>query len=448
LKETCIIINKIVRDKEELIMDIGMVSIFIAVLVVMGVIIYIKANMKICEPNEVMIFSGRQFKDKDKKVVGYRVMKGGRGMKIPLIETVRTLSLNTMPIEMDVTGALTRGTIPVNVKAMANVKIAGKVEDGLDNAIERFLGKSPAAIASTAREILEGTIRGILATMEPEEANANRVALAQQVAKDAREDMQRMGLVLDTLKVLEIKDDKGYLEAIARKKNAEVQRDARIVEAVSNAEANMKESEGKKIAEVAEIESRRSVVETEMNFRVQQAKWKAEANRAEERSKLAGDISRMEETKTLEERRVETNKLKYQAEVVIPAAAEKEAQQMKAIGAAAFTLEEGKAKAEALGLLREQWEHEDSKDLFMIQLLPELVRHVSKVVASNLNIEKLTVVDNGGGRSGESGGIPHLVGNLAGSVNSFFEQMKTLTGLDLGKIMEERHQVPLKEKSI
>ena len=424
-------------------MDIGMVGIFIAALVVMAIIIYIKANMKICEPNEVMIFSGRQFKDKDKKTVGYRVIKGGRGLKIPLIETVRTISLNTMPIEMDVAGALTRGTIPVNVKAMANIKIAGTMEDGLGNAIERFLGKSPTAIATTAREILEGTLRGILATLQPEEANANRIALAQQVAKEAREDMQRLGLVLDTFKIQEIKDDKGYLEAIARKKNAEVQRDARIVEAESNAEASKKEAEGKKVAEIADIEARQSIVQSDMNFRVQQATWKAEANRAEEKAKVAGEISRMEETKTLEQKRVETNKLKYQAEVVIPAEAAKEAQQMKAVGDAAFTFEEGKAKADALKLLREQWEHPNSKDLFMIQLLPELVGHVSKVIASNLNVERLTVVDGGSG-SGSGGGLPHLVGNLAGSVNSFFEQMKTLTGLDLAKMMEERYKVSAK----
>ena len=315
------------------------------------------------------------------------------------------------------------------------------MEDGLGNAIERFLGKSPTAIATTAREILEGTLRGILATLQPEEANANRIALAQQVAKEAREDMQRLGLVLDTFKIQEIKDDKGYLEAIARKKNAEVQRDARIVEAESNAEASKKEAEGKKVAEIADIEARQSIVQSDMSFRVQQATWKAEANRAEEKAKVAGEISRMEETKTLEQRRVETNKLKYQAEVVIPAEASKEAQQMKAVGDAAFTFEEGKAKADALKLLREQWEHPNSKDLFMIQLLPELVGHVSKVIASNLNVERLTVVDGG---SGSGGGLSHLVGNLAGSVNSFFEQMKTLTGLDLAKMMEERYKVSAK----
>ena len=416
-------------------MNIEILSILLVALAVMIIVIYIKANMKICQPNEVMIFSGRKFKDKEKGYVGYRVIRGGRALKIPLIETVSTLSLSTMPIEMDVTGALTRGTIPVNVKAMANVKIAGSLEQGLGNAIERFLGKSATAIATTAREILEGTLRGILATMEPEEANANRIALAQQVAKEAREDMQRLGLVLDTLKIQEIKDDKGYLEAIARKKNAEVQRDARIVEATSNAEASQKEAESKQVAEIAEIESKKAVAKNELEFKTAQAAWRAEANRAEEKAKLAGDITRMGETKDLEAKRVETNKLKYQAEVVIPAEAEKEALMLKAIGQAAYTFEEGKAKADALKLLREQWEREDSRELFMIQLLPELVSHVSKVIASNLNVERLTVVDGGG----NGGGLPHLVGSLAGSVNSFFEQMKTLTGLDMVRLLEERY---------
>jgi len=417
-------------------MQVEMVSIFLGVLAIMGIIIYIKANMKICEPNEVMIFSGRRFKDKDKKEIGYRVIRGGRGLKIPLIETVRTLSLSTMPIEMDVSGALTRGTIPVNVKAMANVKIAGSMDQGLGNAIERFLGKSSAAIASTAREILEGTLRGILSTMEPEEANANRLVLAQQVAKDAREDMQRLGLILDTFKIQEIKDDKGYLEAIARKKNAEVHRDARIVEAEANAEASRKEAEGRRVAEIAEIEARKAVVELEMAFRRQQAEWKSGANKAEEKAKLAGEISRMEEMRVLEAEKVEANRLKCQAEVVIPAEAEKEALKMKAIGQAAYTFEEGKAKAEALRLLREQWEKEDSRALFMIQLLPDLVESVSKVIASNLNVERLTVVDGG---NGGGGGLPHLVGSLAGSVNSFFEQMKTLTGLDIANLLGEHY---------
>jgi flotillin len=422
-------------------MQLEMIGILLGVLAIMIIIIYIKANMKICSPNEVMIFSGRKFKDKkDKRVLGYRVIRGGRGLKVPLVETVHTLSLNTVPIEMDVSGALTKGTIPVNVKAMANVKVAGSMEQGLENAIERFLGKSPGAIATTAREILEGTLRGILATMEPEEANAGRIAIARDVASEAREDLQRMGLILDTIKIQEIMDDKGYLDAIARKKNAEVHRDARIVEAESNAEASEKEAEGKRVAEVAQIEARRAVVESETSFRVQQAEWLSGANRAEEKAKIAGEISRMEEMKILEEKKVDASRLKYTAEVIIPAEAEKEALSMKAAGNAAATYEEGKAKAEALRLLREQWEKQDSRELFMIQLLPELVEKVTEVIGSNLSVERLTVVDGGGGNGS---GIPHLVGSLAGSVNSFFEQLKTLTGIDVARKIDEHSQTSL-----
>jgi flotillin len=414
----------------DLVVSLG---ILVAALVVMALVIFINSNLKICEPNEVMIFSGRRYKDKD-KVRGYRVIKGGRALKIPFVETVSRMSLNAIPIEMDIAGALTKGVIPLHIKAMANIKIAGSEEQGLGNAIERFLGKGPNVIVSVAKEIIEGTIRGVIATMMPEEANANRLAFSEQVVKEARVDLERMGLILDTFKVQKIEDDKGYLEAIARKKNAEVQRDARIVEAQSHAEASTKESEAKKMAEIAEIEARKSVIEAERAFRVKQAEWTAHAHRAEERAKLAGEISRMEQMKELEERRAEANRLKYEAEVVIPAEAEKEALMKKAKGQAAFTFEEGKAKAEALSLLREQWEREDSRDLFMIQLLPELVEKVTKVIASNLSVERLTVVDGGG----NGGGLPHLVSSLAGSVNSFLEQIKTLAGLDVAKVLAGR----------
>ncbi len=410
--------------------------IFGAVLIIIGIIVFIKSNLEICAPNEVMIFSGRKYKTKDGRLVGYRVIRGGRALRRPFVENVSRLSLNTMPIELDVRGALTNGQIPVNVKAQANIKIAGSEEQGLGNAIERFLGKGPNVISAIAKDILEGTIRGVLATMYPDDANSNRIGLAKEVSKETKDDLERMGLILDTIKIQAISDDKGYLEAIARKKNAEVQRDARIVEAESNSAASRKESEARKSAEIAEIESKKAVVEAERAFRVSQADWTADVNRAEERSKVAGEISHMEEMKFLEERRVEANKLKYEAEVVIPSVAEKEALHNKAAGQAAYTFEEGRAKAEALELLRKQWEKPDSKDLFMIQLLPEIVEMVSKVIASNLQVEKLTVVDSGG--NGGGGGLPHLVGSLAGSVNSFLEQIKTITGLDVARMMEKK----------
>lgn len=398
------------------------------------IVAFVKAFLEICEPNEIMIFSGRTYKDKDGKKVGYRVIRGGRALRRPLVEKVSRISLNAMPIDMDIRGALTAGVIPLNVAARANVKIAGSNEQGLVNAIERFLGRKESEITGIAREIVEGTVRGVLATMLPEEANSNRIDFAGKVSEQAGQDLKKMGLILDTLKIQEISDDKGYLEAIARKKNAEVQRDARIVEAVSNSEAAKKENEARRLAEISEIEAKQQVVEADRAYRIKKAGWSADANRSEEKARLAGEIAQMEETRVLEEKKVEANRLKYEAEVAIPADAERKALESKAAGQAAFTFEEGKAKAQALKLLREQWEKPDSRELFMIQLLPEIVEEVSKVIAANLSVERLTVVDSGGNGTG----VPHLVGSLAGSVNSFLEQIKGLTGLDLVRVIEEK----------
>ena len=86
------------------------------------------------------------------------------------------MSLETMPIEIELDGALTKGIIPLNVAGMANIKVAGAEEEGLSNAVERFLGKRREDVARIARETLEGSLRGVLATLTPEEANTEVVA--------------------------------------------------------------------------------------------------------------------------------------------------------------------------------------------------------------------------------------------------------------------------------
>lgn len=404
---------------------------------VMVIVAFLKSNLEVCEPNELLVFSGGRYTDEDGRRKGYRVIRGGRRLKIPFVESVSRLTLNTLAIDLEVDGALTAGTIPVDVRGRANVKIAGTEEEGLDNAVERFLGRPTAVVEDTAREILVGSMRGVLSTLEPEEANADRLGFARRVVEEAEDDLARMGLVLDTLKVQEISDEKGYLEAIARRKNSEVQRDARIAEADADAAASRRESEARKEAELADVEARRSVMEAENDLKVREAEWAARVNEEEERAEVAGEIARVVETKELQERRVEANRLEHEADVVVPARAEREALEETAAGRAATTREEGKAKAEALERLHEQWSRDDGEGLFMVELLPELVDKVSDVVASNLDVDRLTVVENGSG-GGDGGGVPKLVGSLAGSVNAFLEQMEGLTGQDVSRPVAER----------
>ena len=105
------------------------------ILVIIGII---KANLFICPPNEVLIFSGRRRQTADGHQVGYRVIKGGRAFRIPLLEKVDRLDLRTIPIEVAITNAYSKGGIPLSIQGIANIKIAGD-EPLLGNAVERFL---------------------------------------------------------------------------------------------------------------------------------------------------------------------------------------------------------------------------------------------------------------------------------------------------------------------
>jgi flotillin len=412
-----------------------MLGFWIGAIIIAGLIVlaFIKANLRICHPNEILIFSGRKRTLKDGTVVGYRIVKGGRGLKIPIIESVSRLPLTAIPIELALAGALTNGIIPINLQAMANVKIAGSEEEGLSNALERFLGKNIDDISQLAKENIEGSLRGVLATLTPEEANSNRLEFAQKVVHEARSDLQRLGLVLDTFKIQQISDDQGYLDAIARRKNAEVRRDAKITEANAEAEARVVAAEAKKTGNVAEAESDMTIVEAENNLRVKKADLAAEANRVEARATVAGDIERIEQEQKLEEKRVATNKHKYEADVIVPARAEREAKELKAKGEAAKIAEDGKAMAEAVSVLREQWEKEDTRELFLIQQLPDILDKVTKVVSDNLSIDKVTIVDSGDGQ-----GMPAYVRGVTGSIVAIFEQIKNATGLDIPEILRAK----------
>src|SRR5687768_10154796 len=186
-----------------------------------------------CAPNEVLIFYGWARRRIDAhREVGYRIVKGGLGFRKPLLERVDRMDLTNMVIDVSGSNAYSKGGIPLSVQGVANVKIAGH-EPLLNNAIERFLGKSRAEIMQVAKATLEGSLRGILATMTPEQVNEDKILFAEKLVHEVEQDMTNLGLVVDTLKVQNVHDEVKYLDSIGRKKSAEVLSRARIAEAMA-----------------------------------------------------------------------------------------------------------------------------------------------------------------------------------------------------------------------
>jgi flotillin len=181
-----------------------------------------------------------------------------------------------------------------------------------------------------------------------------------------------------------------------------------------------------------------NIVEADNKLHVLRADLAADTNRAEAKASVAREIAKVEEEQKLEVQRVEMNKKKYEADVVVPAEADKEAKVLAAIGEAASIIEDGKATAEAVRLMREQWEKEDTRELFLIQQLPDILDKVTSVVAENLSVDKVTIVDSGNGN-----GMPTYVKGVTGSIVAIMEQVKNATGLDIADILRSKSRPEL-----
>ncbi|MDG2028126.1 MAG: SPFH domain-containing protein [Acidimicrobiales bacterium] len=387
----------------------------------------------ICPPNRVAVITGKRRTLSDGRTVGYRILKGGRTIRIPLIEKVAWMDLNTIPLEVSVTNAYSKGTIPLNVQGIANVKVSSK-EGLLENAAERFLHVPHNQIGQIAKETLEANLRGVLATLSPEEVNEDRLKFSHQLIDEADDDIKTLGLELDVMKIQNVTDDNQYLDSVGRRLTAEVVKEARVAEANRMAESEQAEAHARELAQIASVVADKNIVEEQNQLRVRTAELDAVARAKEEEASVAGDIARATAEQELEEQRIELERRRLEANVVIPAKANLEAMQLRAQAEAAKIIEDGKAQVDVFRRLTEQYQAagDDGQRIFVLNMLPDLVDKITSTV-NNIDIDRVAVVDTGGGAGG--GGIPGLVAQLPGAVVSLSEQIEAATGVDILKTM-------------
>ncbi|HEX7122704.1 MAG TPA: SPFH domain-containing protein, partial [Gemmatimonadaceae bacterium] len=261
---------------DNLLSQIGLVIGGVVLALILVAIITIKNLIVLVPPNMAAVITGRKRASADGEMVGYRTVMGGRSLRVPIIEQVNWLSLSTVPLELSVEDAYSKGNIPLTVKAVANVKIASAPEAVFNNAVERLLGKNIAQIEALARETLTGNLRGVLAKLTPEEVNEDRLGFAKHLSEEADHDLKKLGLQLDVLKIQHVTDRVGYLQAIGEKRTAEALRDAEIAKAAAIAETRQRQAESRRLAEVAQAEN-----DAEIKQRQAEARRLAEIAEAE-----------------------------------------------------------------------------------------------------------------------------------------------------------------------
>ena len=414
---------------EELIqMAVSGISLGLVLLVVLAVF---KQFLLIGKPNEVLIFSGRTRRLADGTEVGYReILGGGWTWRWPIIEKVDRMQLTTIPIEIQTTNAYSAGGIPLNVHAVANIKVSsnpGRVK----NAIERFMGRDPLEIQRVGKETLEGHLRGVLARLTPEEVNEDRLKFAQELTSEADEDFVKLGLDLDVLKIQNVSDDVEYLDSIGRSRIAEVIRDAEIAESNARSEALQAEAASTQSGDVATQDSERSIVQKRNELRELRGRLQADVSAEEKKAERAAAEARASAEVELQELRRQVEELRLQADVVLPAEAQRQAAIFDAQGKAAYTEEEGRAQAAVLQMMTDSWLRAgaDAKDIFLIQQLEVVLQTVVERVNS-VEIDKVNLLDGGQGDA-----LPRHVASFPAVVRQVLAELRGTTGVDVPGIL-------------
>src|SRR5918996_1041525 len=316
---------------------------------------YIKVS-----PNQAAVISGRSRKLPDGTVVGYRLVRGGATLIVPFLEKVEYLNLNVLTVPLATSRAYTVQGVPVSVKAVANVKIKGD-DDSMRAAAERFLGMKPDEFHKLVFQTLEGHLRAILGTLTVEEINNDRQSFAHKLTTEAAGDLEKMGIGLDALTIQEISDEEGYLDALGKRRTAEVRREAEATRdskiksalAMQDGEKVRLEAEANIAASTRETEVKRAQFESHIKREQATAAQAGPLSEAKARQEVIAEEVRIERIRTQEQIAVQEQEIlrrekELEATVVKKAEAERRAAVLLAEGQQEAAILEAEGRKQAL----------------------------------------------------------------------------------------------------
>ena len=378
-----------------------------------------------CPSDKVLVIYGNRGTSKSAKCV-----HGGGAFVWPIIEDYAYLSLTPIGIDANLTNALSKQNIRVDVPCRFTVGISTDPESMLA-AAERLLGQSAQQIQELARDILFGQLRLVIATMSIEELNSDRDKFLEAITANVEVELKKIGLRLINVNVTDIKDESGYIEALGQEAaakaineakvrvaeqekigeigKAEAVRETRIRTAEANAQAVQGENEAK-IA-IANSDSSRREREAEAQRKAVAAEKVAQALALEEAyaAEQKAEDARAERERATQKASVIVAQEIEKQRLVIAAEAEAEQKRVNAKGEADAIY--AKMEAEANGLYQVLTKQAEGYDrmikaaggdatkaytLLLLEKLPELVKTQVDAI-KGINIDKVTVWDNGGG---------------------------------------------------
>lgn len=308
--------------------SIAPIVIAVSILAVIIAFISLAKNYIKVPPEKAAVVYGRKQKVKEGTQIrerGFRLVRGGAAFVLPFFEKVSWLDLGLMTIQLTVTKVPSKEGVQMNVEAIANVKI-GNTDDALEKAAEQFGGRRIEDIESTIRETMEGHLRAIVGRLTPEELYQDRQKFSQEVQTAATEDVASMGFEIVTFPVKDVRDAEGYIDALGKKRVAEVKMEAAIGEANAERKKMVETSLAIREGKEAELKNQEAVAEAQRNLNVRTAEFKQEVDKANATAAQAGPLADAEAIKDVKIAQVAALEAETQSKIGL---AEKEALRME-----------------------------------------------------------------------------------------------------------------------
>ena len=447
--------------------------ILILVAVVFVTFTAILRRYKRCPSDKVLVIYGKTGKNKEGGISSARCIHGGASFIWPVFQSYAFLDLTPISIECNLTNALSKQNIRVDVPCRFTVGISTEPEN-MTNAAERLLGLTTEQIQNIATDILFGQLRLVIATMDIEEINADRDKFLANVSTNVEAELRKIGLKLINVNVTDIRDESGYIEALGKEAAAKAINDAKKSVAEQNRYGEIGKAEADRDKDIR-------IAETTRDTRIRTADANAKAVEGENSSKIAiaqSDAARREKqaeaerlavaaekvqaAKALEEAykserdaelaRAEREKATQQANIVVAAQIEKEKAIIDAEAEAEQIRRKAKGEADAifakmdaqargtLEILSKQaagfgqlvaaagGDAQQAITMLITDKLPELVATQVEAV-KGINIDKVTVWDTGNGSEGKTA-TSNFISGLMKSVPPL-EDLFKLAGMEL-----------------
>lgn len=454
----------------------------VAVLVLM---ISLLKRYRRCPSNKILVVYGKTGSGASKCI------HGGAALVWPLIQAYDYLDLEPFVVPIDLKNALSLENIRVSVPTTVTAAISN--EPGImENAAIRLLGLSGQEIQNQAQDIILGQMRAVIATMKIEEINQDRQAFLGKVNEAVSGELEKIGVTLINVNIRDIEDESGYIIALGRRAAAEAiqqanidvaeqeklgetgvaerKRDQRVAVAAANAEAQIGEATADRARRVESASLDAQAVSGETEADAKKAAYRANQKVAEEVARNKGESASKEADgairvaqevaqKKAEEARAEREAARLNAEIVVPANADREkviiaadAKKEQAVRVATGEAEARLAKMTAEGkgvkaildgkaegyraLVASCATAQQAATLLLIEKLQEIATIQAQAI-QDLPIEKIFVWDSG---NGEQSGLSGLGGRLMGALPPM-QQLAKQVGLDLpdylGKMSED-----------